>query len=545
MEAAMRYFILAFALVSIVATSGIVLATTIHVPADQPTIQAGIDAAAASDTVLVAEGTYTGNGNRDIDFLGKAIVVMSENGAKSCVIDCEGDSLNWHRGFYFHNFEDSTSVLKGFTIRGGYFVGNEVQTSGGAILCENSSPLLTELLLEENYVRGTDWPAGGGGIYCYESSPRIEGNRILHNQVQRSRASGGGIACLSSSPIISNNVIMGNAAGDDGGGIWCWSSSTVITGNIISGNSASSQGGGVASKSYSTSLITNNTVSLNSAFAGGGIYADFGDTLPTLILRNNTIVGNSAGYGGGMSTRYWISVVVEGSTFADNRADTIGGGINCDYASTYFISNTILWNDDSPYAKEISYGMSFITIEYSDVEGGRNGISGDLRYELNWGEGMIDADPLFVLPNRDDYRLLWGSPCIDTGHPDSLDADGTRGDMGAHFFDQRDHLTLYVTPHEFWVGPGEQLDVTYTAINRWAQPEPFWLLSQVLLPDGSALNVLGPDRYTLPAHYTAQVHITHPIPNATPSGTYEYWSRTGMPPSTLYDQDRFSFDVIE
>ena len=33
-------------------------AATIHVPDDQPTIQAGIDAASAGDTVLVACGDY-------------------------------------------------------------------------------------------------------------------------------------------------------------------------------------------------------------------------------------------------------------------------------------------------------------------------------------------------------------------------------------------------------------------------------------------------------------------------------------------------------
>ena len=53
-------------------------ATTIHVPADSATIQAGINGTVDGDTVLIADGTYIGEGNRDNDFLGKAIVVMSE-----------------------------------------------------------------------------------------------------------------------------------------------------------------------------------------------------------------------------------------------------------------------------------------------------------------------------------------------------------------------------------------------------------------------------------------------------------------------------------
>ena len=46
---------------------------TIRVPADQPTIQAGINAARNGDTVLVAPGTYKEN----IDFKGKGITVTS------------------------------------------------------------------------------------------------------------------------------------------------------------------------------------------------------------------------------------------------------------------------------------------------------------------------------------------------------------------------------------------------------------------------------------------------------------------------------------
>lgn len=83
--------------------------TTIHVPADQPTIQSGIDAAINGDTVLVAPGTYS----EGIDFKGKAITVTSSGGAAQTILDAR----QFYVGVLFHDGETQASVLNGFTIQ--------------------------------------------------------------------------------------------------------------------------------------------------------------------------------------------------------------------------------------------------------------------------------------------------------------------------------------------------------------------------------------------------------------------------------------------
>ena len=155
----------------------IISAAVIHVPGDQPTIQAGIDAATDGDTVLVADGTYRGF-NRDLDFMGKAIIVQSENGPEGCIIDCQRKG----RGFYFNSGEGRNSVVKGFTI-----------TGGGSAAGEQV------------------W---GAGIYCYYSSPTIVNNVIAGNVAYGNQALGGGIYLYNSSALILNNIIFGNSAYD-------------------------------------------------------------------------------------------------------------------------------------------------------------------------------------------------------------------------------------------------------------------------------------------------------------------------------------------
>ena len=114
----------------------------LNVPNIFPTIQEAINNAKDGDIVVVENGIYTEDGNKNISFLGKAITVISENGADLTIIDCNHSG----RGFIFENEEDSLSVLDGFTITNG-----EVkESSGGGIYLHNSSPTMKNVIITDN-----------------------------------------------------------------------------------------------------------------------------------------------------------------------------------------------------------------------------------------------------------------------------------------------------------------------------------------------------------------------------------------------------------
>ncbi len=167
-------------------------AAVIRVPADQPTIQAGIDAASDGDTVLLSDGTFSGEGNRRLRYFGKAITVESDNSAENCVIDCEFSSF----GFRFDNGETAGAVLKNLTIRNGK------TSSGGGIGCYESSPIITGCIFEN-----CEADQGGGINFYGDCSPMIKRCTFKNNKARW----GGAICCdYRSSPVIGGSAGEGN-----------------------------------------------------------------------------------------------------------------------------------------------------------------------------------------------------------------------------------------------------------------------------------------------------------------------------------------------
>lgn len=94
--------------------SGAWAATYNCTPTTPGGIQGVIDLASPGDTILLANGTYEGDGNRDLNFHGKAITLRSQSGnPAACIIYC-GESP--HRGFMFETGEGPDSRVEDLTI---------------------------------------------------------------------------------------------------------------------------------------------------------------------------------------------------------------------------------------------------------------------------------------------------------------------------------------------------------------------------------------------------------------------------------------------
>lgn len=230
--------------------SELAFGATIHVPANYSTIQAAINASANSDVILVAAGTYTGFGNRNVDFNGKSITVQSEDGPEVTIIDCQKQT----RGINFDSNETATSVLSGFKIVNG--LANK--DNGGGVYCKNASPTIKNCIIENcDAVAGLFYGLGGG-LYIEASSPLIE-NCIIRSNTAKT---GGGLFMESSSaPNIRNCFIINNTASGNGGGVVCNLASMPVVANCtIAGNVSGSDGGGIKLTNPNTNLVLTNSI---------------------------------------------------------------------------------------------------------------------------------------------------------------------------------------------------------------------------------------------------------------------------------------------
>lgn len=380
----MKHFFCSCLLLSL---SVIVPAATIHVPADQPTIQAAINAASNGDIVLVAPGTYFEN----INFSGKAITVRSSGGANVTTIDGgnAGSVVTIDSG------EALTTVLHGFTIQHG-----NASFDGGGVYISSASPTITGSLITGNVACN-----GGAGIAVEFSSALVQSNNISNNSGPGCDLTGAGmlVGGFGAAQIIGNVIKNNTTISGDGGGIAINAAGTptlrnnIISGNVAKGISPGSQGGGIWIVNYSDALIVQNLIFNNTAIGeGAGIYfgVPFGYRGPLLV--NNTIVGTISSVQG---SAVYASGFYDQVRFFNNLMIGATGtsAIYCD--STYDQIPPTLTNNDSYSANG-------------------SGTAGACVGEASQN-GNISADPLFS--GRTNFNLKAASPAIDAGENSAPD----------------------------------------------------------------------------------------------------------------------------
>ncbi len=339
-----------------------------------------------------------------------------------------------------HNSQLSYSVITG--------------AAGSAINCYWVDVTISHCTIINNTA---NW---GGGIYISYANPTISHCYVAGNQ---SVNNGGGIYCTRSSPTISyctvidNSCNIGGAGSGRGGGGICvnHSSSPTIEYCVVQDNYSAESGGGISINDDCHPQISYCDITGNSAdTSGGGIYVN---AVSNPIILYSSITGNGAPKGGGICILGNSIPTITNLTIAENQASYLGGGIYCT-ASAPTVVNSILWGDIAAYGQEISLNdTSNLIITYSDLHHGQDSVYVQPGSTLDWGEGMIDADPIFVNPDSNDFHLWSHSPCIDAGDPGSpFDPDSTLADMGAYYY----HQTGTPNPIDDLVAAIDSIDIT-------------------------------------------------------------------------------------
>ena len=391
----------------------------LNVPDDFDTIQEAIDNANDGDVVLVQPGEYFENleMSSNITLGSRFIATGNAEFIESTVIDGDGETT-----VIIVREEIPNSLISGFTIQNGAI--------GGGIACLETNVTLANLLIRDNTARD------GGGIYIRNFEEGEQGGNI--------------------GPSMRHVTIMNNEAQGYGGGIQIGQSEgnaeTIIEDVVIIDNRAGDFGGGI-SMGPSNAILNNVVISNNSAGEGGGMHLmrSNPDITSVLIARNSSRSASAI--------KLWVSNPrLDNVTISSNRADENGQLILLGRESHLELTNSIIWGNE-PSNLHSFHESNRTTILYSDVENGEEAITG--QGEIEWGDGNINANPLFNNPDGEDFTLIDNSPCIDAGDPESdRDADGTVVDMGAfHKHQDFDYKRLFMVPDEFRTIQ-EAIDVT-------------------------------------------------------------------------------------
>lgn len=197
------------ALATVIFAASPASADIINVPADQPTIQAGIDAAASGDEVVVAPGTYL----ESVDLGGKAITLRSTDPAdRAVVVATVIDGTGHDYAVRCVSGEGAGTVLSGLVMTGGALAGMLIDASSptvnacsfagsgddGVHVLNDSDPAFHACSFTSN---------PEAGMVIDASSPTVRGGFFTNNGAQ-------GMLVTNGSPTVNDCAFSNN--GTDG-----------------------------------------------------------------------------------------------------------------------------------------------------------------------------------------------------------------------------------------------------------------------------------------------------------------------------------------
>ncbi|MHC4883266.1 MAG: choice-of-anchor Q domain-containing protein, partial [Planctomycetota bacterium] len=454
----------------------------IHLTPAGPTIQHALNYVTDGGTIILADGVYSGPGNREIDFQGRPATIKSENGPQHCIIDLAADPNTPARGFLFRNDETSDSILEGLTI-----INGDTPLAGGAVYCDGSSPAIIDCIFKNNRSQ-----EDGGAVYAQQGLPVIDRCVFESNAADR----GGAASAYQGGLTLSGCAFGSNTARQLGGAVYVQSGSVTAVDCRFTQNTAADGGAmfhDAAAGGLAGCVFTENTATLADWYHGGGaIFNRDSD----LTIQDCQFIENTGGWDGGAienarSSPHIVQCEFTGNvaggndggavfnifdsdpnisqcTFTANRAKSWGGAMRNRQSSPridncLFVANEAVDNGGAIFnflrSDTEIVNCTFARNTANGHEGGamvsQNDCSPVVTNSIFWangtpqvfdsdaattisfstiacpepsrgtwpGSGNIDLPPLFNDPNQGDFRLQRTSPCIDSGQDVSLAVD--------------------------------------------------------------------------------------------------------------------------
>jgi predicted outer membrane repeat protein len=340
-------------------------AATIQVPLDQPTIAAGLAAAASGDTVLVACGTYLEHGL----IMASGATLRSASGDPACVT-IDGQSLG--------RILDCSNVADGTRIEGITFKSGSSILFGAGIVCVRANPTISDCVFESCVAQGA-----GGAIGLDEAAPTI--SRCTFRMNGSLNSAGGAIFAEDNSSLVLNDCVFeGNSDAFGGGAIYVENDSDLSAAGCRFISNDSPSGGAVcisnASPTFTSCIFSGNSASEGAAISHSG---------PGHVLT------------------------LESCTFSRNESLFAGAAIDVSFGDVSIHRSIIAGGINAAAIACNSPGS--ISISCSNLYGNANGDwVGCVKSFAGMNENF-SLDPLFCDAAEDDLSIRSDSPCVNHG----------------------------------------------------------------------------------------------------------------------------------